>query len=270
MSLTFLCLGSGTSYGVPMIGCDCPVCRSPDPRNRRTRSSCALSDGEATILIDSSTDLRAQVLAHGVTSLDAVFYTHAHADHLHGIDDLRGFTVRQRRALPIYGDRRTIDHIVRHFDYIFQDPEYHLGWGIPRLSPAVIPAAGVRVGTMQVRPIPILHGPLPIFGYRVGGFAYLTDCSGIPASSRDLLRGLDTLVIDGLRPRPHPMHFSIGQALDVVRDLAPRQTFLTHLTHDVDHAVMEKELPTGVGLAWDGLRVRIEMDGEEYSHIEMV
>jgi phosphoribosyl 1,2-cyclic phosphate phosphodiesterase len=216
-----------------------------------------VSDGTSTILIDTSTDLRSQALRHDVCQVDAVVYTHAHADHLHGIDDLRGFTVRRRAPIPVYADRLTVENIRHRYEYMFSDPDFKLGWGIPRLDLAEIPAEGVRVGAMHILPVPIMHGSLPILGYRIGPFAYLTDCSDVPESSRAMLHGLDTLVIDGLRPRPHPTHFSISQAVDMVRILSPRQAFLTHLTHDVDHDTMEAELPDDIHLAWDGLRVEM-------------
>lgn len=255
-SLDLLCLGTGTSYGVPMIGCRCPVCRSTDPRNQRTRCSALVTAGATALLIDSSTDLRAQALRHGVDHVDAVLYTHGHADHLHGIDDLRAFTLRQRRPLPCYGDAATMELIRDRYAYMFADPEFALRWSIPRLELHCLDGP-VAVGGVTVLPVPLMHGTLPVLGFRIGRLAYLTDCSAIPESSWALLQGLHTLVIDGLRPQPHPTHFCIAEALAVAARLHPEITLLTHLTHDVDHAPVEAALPPGVRLAYDGLSLRV-------------
>jgi phosphoribosyl 1,2-cyclic phosphate phosphodiesterase len=239
-----------------MIGCRCPVCRSTDPRNQRTRSSAVVTVDAVTLLIDTSTDLRTQALRHGVDRVDAVLYTHTHADHLHGIDDLRSFTLRQRQPLPCYGNAETIRVIRDRYPYIFADPECLLRWSIPRLELREL-RGPVSLGGVEVVPVPLLHGRLPIYGFRIGRLAYLTDCSEIPYASWALLEGLHTLVIDGLRPQPHETHFSIAQALEVVARLRPAQAFLTHLTHDVDHGPTEAQLPPGVRLAYDGLRVKV-------------
>jgi phosphoribosyl 1,2-cyclic phosphate phosphodiesterase len=255
-TVDFLCLGSGTSHGVPMIGCHCAVCRSPDPRNQRTRCSALVIAGDVSLLIDTSTDLRAQALRHGLDRLDAVLYTHGHADHLDGIDDLRSFTLRQRQPLPCYGDSATIGLIRERYSYMFADPDFRLRWSIPRLELREM-AGPTEVCGVHVIPVPVLHGRLPIYGFRIGRLGYLADCSGIPDYSWPLLEGLHTLVIDGLRPQPHETHFSIGQALAVIARLRPEQAFLTHLTHDVDHGPIEAQLPPGVHLAYDGLRVTL-------------
>ena len=252
----FLCLGSGTSHGVPMIGCTCKVCRSTNPKNKRTRSSGIYYHGHTAILIDTSTDLRQQALRHRLNHIDAVLYTHAHADHLHGIDDLRSFTLLQRNVIPCYGDAETLALIRERYPYLFKDPDFSLGWSIPRLDmrPA---AAPFDLDGATITPIPIFHGKALILGYRIDRFAYLTDCSAIPDASMTLLRNLHTLILDGLRPRPHATHFCIAQALEIIEELRPEQAFLTHLTHDVDHDVVEAELPESVHLAYDGLTVPI-------------
>ena len=252
--IRLLFLGSGTSYGVPMIGCDCDVCRSGDPRNTRTRASVLIRAGDAAILIDSSTDLRAQALGCGLAEIDAVLYTHSHADHLHGIDDLRSFSGRRRQPLPAYGDAQTVEFIRRNYAYIFNDAGFRLGWGIPRLELHVIDGP-TDVAGVRVLPVPILHGRRTILGFRVGRLAYLTDCSGIPESSMPLLEGLHTLVLDGLRLRPHPTHFNIAQALAAIETIGPERAYLTHLTHNVDHAAVEAALPARVRLAYDGLEL---------------
>ncbi len=254
----FICLGSGTSYGVPVPACRCDVCRSDDPMNRRTRCSAILRIRGRNVLVDAATDFRAQALREGLDRIDAVLVSHSHADHLHGIDDLRAFSLSRREPIPTYGNKATLADIRDRFGYMFDDPTFHLGWGIPRLELHEIDAPSEICGAMVI-PVPVLHGNQSILGFRVGGLAYLTDCSGIPDDSRELLRDLDTLVIDGLRPRPHPTHFSIPEALEVVAELGPRQAFLTHLTHEIDHASFEKTLPDSVRLAYDGLRLTVPL-----------
>ena len=252
--LEILFLGSGTSHGVPVIGCDCPVCRSADPRNSRTRSSILVRCRGLNLLVDTAPELRIQVVRERIDRVDAVLYTHDHADHLHGIDDLRAFCQKHRMAIPLYGNEATLATIRSRWPYMFQDLEFaqrHLNVARLRLCPVSGP---FRVEGLEIVPIPLRHGEADILGYRIGRFAYLTDCSEIPEASIELLRGLDTLVVDGLRPRPHRTHFSLGQACLAVARLRPRQAFLTHLTHNVDHATVDAGLPAGVHLAYDGLR----------------
>ncbi len=252
--MRLLFLGTGTSYGVPMIGCDCDVCRSSDPRDKRTRASVLVKLGGGNVLIDTATELREQALRNGVTRIDAVLFTHAHADHLHGIDDLRRFSGMQRRRVPVYGDVKMIAHIRRSHEYIFSDPDFTLGWGIPRLD--LKPLDGpVEICGRTVTPVPIFHGAQTILGYRIGRLAYLTDCSGIPESSVPLLEGLHTLVLDALRERPHPTHYSLPEALAVVERLKPERAYFTHIAHDLAHAATESRLPENVRMAYDGLEV---------------
>jgi phosphoribosyl 1,2-cyclic phosphate phosphodiesterase len=254
-SLEILFLGTGTSHGVPMMGCDCAVCTSADPRNQRTRSSILIEVDGLSLLVDTATELRIQAIRERLDRVDAVLFTHDHADHLHGIDDLRAFCQKHRMLIPLYGNQQTLDTIRMRWSYMFQDPEFtqrHLN--VARLG--LCPVSGpFRVGEVEVVPIPLLHGDAEILGYRVGQFAYLTDCSEIPDTSIPLLQGLDTLVIDGLRQRPHRTHFSLGQACLAAARLRPRRTYLTHLTHNVDHATVDGALPAGVHLAYDGLRL---------------
>lgn len=254
-ALEILILGSGTSHGVPMIGCDCAVCRSADPRNQRTRASILIRAEGLNLLVDTAPELRLQAVRECLDRVDAVLFTHDHADHLHGIDDLRAFCERHRLLIPLYGDERTLTEIRRRWPYMFQDPEFtqrHLNVARLALCPV---AAPFTIEGVEITPIPLLHGAAQILGYRIGRFAYLTDCSEIPETSIPLLRDLDTLVIDGLRPRPHTTHFSLGQACLTVARLRPRQAFLTHLTHNVDHAAVDAALPAGIRLAYDGLRL---------------
>ncbi len=253
-------LGSGTSHGVPMIGCDCAVCTSTDPRDRRTRPSIVVRYDDATILIDTSPELRLQAVTNGLLHVDAVLYTHTHADHTHGIDDLRAFNMRQGAAIPLYGSRASMDDIDARFGYIFR-PTW-LGGGLPMLDLHAVDGDGsFEIRGRAVTPVPVLHGMLPVFGYRFGRFAYVTDASAIPETSLALLHGLDVLILDALRFREHPTHFNIPQALDVIARVKPRQAYLTHLTHDVMHARDDRELPNGVALAYDGLTFEVpDMD----------
>lgn len=244
-------LGSGTSHGVPVIGCSCAVCRSNDPRNRRTRASVMVKTGEGqVILFDTATEFRLQAVREGIERVDGVFYTHAHADHIHGLDDLRPLS--WKGEIPLYGNQPTIDEIAQRFSYIFRQSQE--GGGKPRVSLHTIePAELLRFGGIEILPVPLLHGELPVLGYRIGPFAYLTDCSAIPESSYQLLEGVEYLIIDALRPRPHPTHFSFDQATAESRRIGAKQTWFTHLCHDVDHREMEKSFPAGISPAWDGL-----------------
>ncbi len=243
-------LGSGTSSGVPMIGCRCPVCTSPEPKNKRTRASVTVELSGGTVLIDTSTDLRQQALSCEIERVDAVLYTHAHADHLHGIDELRVYNLRQLKEIPCYASREVAGRIRAYFDYIFdqeESPSFR-----PFLELVEIDGPFEILGETVV-PIPLLHGDLQVLGFRLGDFAYLTDVSEIPEESFELLEDLDLLVLDALRPRPHPTHFGIEQALSVVERLKPGRTALTHLSHLIDHGSTSRELPVGVELAFDGM-----------------
>jgi phosphoribosyl 1,2-cyclic phosphate phosphodiesterase len=242
-------LGSGTSTGVPMVGCSCAVCRSDDPRDRRSRCSILIQHDGRHILVDTSTDLRHQALRENIPRIDAVLYTHCHADHVNGIDDLRGFNFIHRQLIPCYGDPATMAAITRIFSYIFTGEE--AGGYRPLLEPHPVSAPFDLFG-LTVVPVPLEHGSGVSTGYRLGPFAYLTDCSAIPASSLPLLRGVDTLLLDALRHTPHPNHFTVAQALEVVDLIAPRRAVLTHLTHEIRHRDGEG-LPAGVEFAWDGM-----------------
>jgi phosphoribosyl 1,2-cyclic phosphate phosphodiesterase len=244
-------LGSGTSTGVPMVGCGCPVCTSDDPRDKRTRASIIIEASGRYILVDTSTDLRKQVIRERIPRIDAVLFTHAHADHIHGIDDLRGFHFIHRKIIPCYGSRETIEIVSGNFSYIFAGLET-AGFS-PLMEPHVISAPFDLFG-LRIIPIPLIHGTMSATGYRIGNFAYLTDLSSIPDSSMGLLKGLDVLVIDALRYTPHSNHLNIEGALLVARVLKPSRTFFTHLTHEVFHAD-GKKLPDGVEFAYDGLKL---------------
>jgi len=245
-------LGSGGSPGVPMPACDCAVCRSGAPKNQRTRCSALISYRGRNLLIDTSTDLRQQVLREKIGRIDAVLYTHTHADHVHGIDDLRPFNHRQQQLIPLYGSAPAMGHLHRVFPYIF-DPDGKPGYR-PRLETRVLNGP-TGIIDLPVTPIPLRHGEDEATGYRVGPVAYLTDCSEIPAASRELLQDLDLLVLDGLRLRPHPTHFHIASAVSAAREIGARRTLLTHLNHEIDHPRHERELPPGFGFAYDGQRL---------------
>lgn len=252
--MKLLFLGCGTSTGVPVIGCPCGVCASKDPRNHRTRSSLLIEIDGKNILIDASTDLRAQALGNGITRIDAVLFTHPHADHIHGIDDLRAFNMAQGAAIPIYANEHTISRIKAMFDYIFAENNGE-SWR-PDLTPHVIEGPFSIFGT-QIVPIDISHGKASILGFRFGDAAYVTDCSHMPAASLEKLMGIKVLIINALRHRPHPTHLNIEQALEISRRLKPERTFLTHLSHSLDYAVDGGKLPEGVELAYDGLTLEV-------------
>jgi phosphoribosyl 1,2-cyclic phosphate phosphodiesterase len=250
-------LGSGTSHGVPMIGCTCAVCRSGDPRDRRTRPSVYVAvEHGPSILIDTSTDLRMQALTHGVTRVDAILFTHSHADHIMGMDEVRRFNAVKGGAIPAYADARTAEDLRRTFSYVF-DPPSEPGGGIPQVNLTTI-TGSFDVESVAVVPVPIFHGSRPILGFRLGSFAYLTDCNRLADDAWPMLEGVDILILDALRHRPHPTHFTVAEALEVVSRIKPRETYLTHICHDLPHAATNQSLPIGVELAYDGLAFDIE------------
>ena len=255
-TLDIVILGSGTSTGIPVVGCRCDVCRSENPRNQRTRCSALIRCAGHNLLIDTSTDLRQQALREDIRHVDAVLYTHYHADHVHGIDDLRGFNVPGGAPIPLYADPDTLAGLRRNFNYIFdqsQPPGY-----IPKLS--LHPIAGpLKLFGLEITPIPLCHGAQMTTGYRCGPVAYLTDCNGIPDTSLALLDDLKLLVLDGLRFRPHPTHFNIPEAVAIAESIGAEQTLLTHLSHDVEHLCHDAALPDGINLAYDGQRFSFEV-----------
>lgn len=248
-------LGTATSHGVPMIGCTCPVCTSDDPRDQRNRPSIYLELVDGTcVLVDTTPDLRRQALSFGISRVDAILFTHCHADHVMGLDDVRRFNALQHGSIPCYGDARTLDELRAVFAYIFTVKSE--GGGLPQIT--LYPVDGpFTVGAQTIVPVPVMHGTREILGYRIGSFAYLTDCSGIPESSWPLLQGVETLVIDALRHRPHPTHFSVSESLEVIARLRPARAFLTHVCHDLGHASTSAMLPAGVELAYDGLTLEV-------------
>ncbi len=254
MKITFL--GTGTSHGVPMIGCDCAVCRSTDPRDTRLRPSALVEtdDGQA-LLIDAGPDLRTQALAYGVRRVDALLFTHGHADHILGLDEIRRFNSLQQSSMPCFADDLTVREIRTVFAYAF-DPATPRGGGIPQLDLFTV-AGPFCIGRQEVVPVPIFHGARPLLGFRVGALAYLTDCSHIPDDSWPLLDNVDVLVLDALRDKRHPTHFSLEEAVAASRRIGARRTYFTHMCHDLGHAATCARLPEGIELAYDGLVVSL-------------
>ena len=258
MRLTFL--GTGTSFGVPQLGCDCAVCRSRDPRDQRTRVGAAVeTDSGAVLLIDTPPELRLQLVRAHIDRVDAVLYTHGHADHTHGIDDLRAITARRDLHLPMYGAADTLGILEAKFSYIFDDTIKPLPGTSKPQGRAIRLAAGdtVRVADVDVTAVPVPHGTVTVFAYRIGPLAYVTDAKTVPDDALALLRGARVLVVNALFRRPHPTHLSLPEALGVATKIGAERTYLTHLTHENFHADLEAELPAGVAPAFDGLTITI-------------
>ncbi len=258
MKLTFL--GTGTSFGVPQLGCGCAVCRSADPRDRRTRVGAVVeTDGGTRILIDTPPELRMQLIAAGIADVDAVLFTHEHADHTHGIDDLRAITVRRAAPLAVYGSKETLDALRSKFGYIFdQSIKPRPGSSKPEgEAREVTPGTPFRVGGADVLPIALPHGPTSVLGYRIGRLGYVTDAKTLPPAAVDALKGVSVLVINALFKTEHPSHLSIPEAVEMAKVVGAERTFLTHLTHRMLHADLEAELPRGIAPAFDGLTLRI-------------
>lgn len=254
--LEVVVLGSGTSHGVPMIGCGCAVCRSCDPHDRRTRPSVWLRCGATCLLVDTAPELRLQCLANGIDRVDAVLFTHHHADHVSGLDDVRRFNWLLGGPVPCYGTRRTLDALRRMFAYAF-DAAPDSPHSRPQIDLRELSADTLTIGEATVVPIPLMHGPMPVLGFRVGSFAYCTDCSFIADDSVDKLRGVEVLILDALRRKPHPTHFSLEQAVAMAGRIGAARTFFTHIAHELGHAATNAELPRGMALAHDGLRVNL-------------
>jgi phosphoribosyl 1,2-cyclic phosphate phosphodiesterase len=249
-------LGSGTSVGVPTIGCPCEVCNSCDPRDRRLRPSIALRWQDRCVVIDTGPDFRQQALAARLHRVDAVLYTHAHADHILGLDDLRPFNFFQKDPIPVYGSEDTMNVIRRVFQYIFHEGKSESSR--PRIHPRVFDSEPLKVHGVSFIPIPVKHGRGPCHGFRFGNTAYLTDHSEIPETSLGLLQGLDVLFLDALRYKPHPTHSTVEQSLKTVELLKPARTYFTHISHDLKQDRDEPLLPPGVRMAYDGLELEVE------------
>lgn len=253
--LEVVVLGSGTSHGIPMIGCSCPVCTSSDPRDRRTRPSVFVRWGDLRILVDTATELRLQCVANGVDHVDAVLFTHHHADHVAGLDDLRRFNALSKAPVPLYGTERTLSGVRRMFSYAFDAPPPDSPHSRPRLTLQVIGDEPFEVRGRAIVPVPLMHGRMAVHGFRFGSFAYCTDCSEIPETSFGRLRGLEVLILDALRHDSHPAHFNLEQAVAAARRIGARRTYFTHMAHQLGHAATSAMLPAGIELAYDGLRI---------------
>ncbi len=251
MQLTML--GVGSSAGTPMIGCKCPTCTSIDPRNSRTRCSSVIQlENGKSILIDTGPDLRQQALREGLTQIDAVLYTHTHADHLHGIDDLRAFCQIQRSQIPLYGNLDAMQHLADKFGYTLREPSHF--WDLPVLKANVI-SAPFQLFDQIVTPIPLKHGNSDIYGYRIGNIAYLTDVSSIPEDSLALLQGLKILLLDCLRYTTHYTHINLEQSLHYAGLINAESTYLIHMTHELEYASLTSQLPKNIFVGYDGLKL---------------
>ena len=261
-ALRLTVLGSGTSMGVPTLGCSCRVCSSEDPRDRRTRSSVLLEADGRNVVIDTTPDFRTQALRERLGRLDAVVYTHGHADHILGLDDIRPFNIKQKSTIPLYASPETLAILRRTFSYIFDDsatphstlPGVRVNTIDGPFDPFALP--GRRI---EVVPVPVRHGPIEVLGFRIGRFAYLTDFSSIPDESKALLGDMDDLILDALRHTPHPMHSTVEQSLALVEELRPRRAWFTHIAHELAHEETNKRLPENVNLAYDGLSFEVPL-----------
>jgi phosphoribosyl 1,2-cyclic phosphate phosphodiesterase len=250
-------LGTGTSTGIPMIGCSCKTCSSPDSRDKRLRASALIESGSTTVLIDTSSDFRQQMLRAKVKSLDGILYTHYHTDHISGFDDLRAFHFLRIPVPMCYASEETYKAIQSMFPYAFGLVPNTGGAMATTVPFTVIDTTPFTIGDISIQAIPLDHGFLEIFGFRIGSFAYLTDCKRIPVASREKLKGVETLVIDGLRYAPHPTHMTIDEAISATQDIGAKMTYLTHMNHDVLHAEAEQKLAKNVRLGYDGLVLEI-------------
>jgi len=248
-------LGTGTSTGVPVIGCKCPICQSTDPHNQRTRSGVAVLTPSGNFLIDTPPEIRIQLLREKIDLIHAAIYTHAHADHIFGLDDLRIFGYRLDMSIPLYCEPEVEKRLKKSFDYAFDKnggSKHH--FAVPKLHFESVSLEAFELLGLPVQPIRLMHGELPVLGYRINDVAFCTDANYIPDESWPLLADLDVLVINALRSKPHPTHFCIDEALAVIKRLKPKQAYLTHISHQIDHATTNEHLPAGVKLAYDGLR----------------
>ncbi|HFE65503.1 MAG TPA: MBL fold metallo-hydrolase [Caldithrix sp.] len=256
MKITFL--GTGTSMGVPIIGCNCEVCRSDDPRDKRLRTSVLIHHRGKNIVIDTGSDFRQQALRANIATLDAILFTHHHVDHVFGLDEIRPINYLRQKTVSVFLSQDTLDYLKKIYSYIFARPQHYKD--LPRIQWQVLNGSPFIIDDIPVTPIPLLHGCLPILGYRIGNFAYCTDVSEIPAESYPLLAGLEVLVLGALRYRPHPTHFTIEQAVEEAQKIAARKTYLVHMSHEVSHQKLSGSLPDTIQPAYDGLVVTV---GEE-------
>lgn len=251
MKITFL--GTGTSIGVPVIGCECEICRSVDPRDNRLRASILWEVGNTNILVDAGPDFRIQMLRAKCSSVSSILLTHLHYDHVGGLDDVRGLNLSMKKAVDIYANRQTADAVRRVMPYVFVENKYP---GVPNMNLYEVDEESFEASGVLVEPIPVMHGKMPILGYRIGNWAYITDASYISEESMTKLQGLDVLILNALRFKEHPSHFSVEESLAIVEQLKPRRTYFTHFSHEIGlHSETQKKLPPNVYLAYDGLIV---------------
>jgi len=249
-------LGTGTSHGVPVVGCKCPICLSDNPKNNRTRSSILVHAPQGNFVIDTTPELRIQLLRESIDLVHAAVYTHAHADHIYGLDDLRQFGHLLDRDIPLYCEKNVEQQLRQAFAYAFAPvPANRKRGAIPRFEFQSVTTTPFHLLGLPIQPIRLLHGKLPIFGYRFANVAYCTDVGEIPEESWPLLENLDVLILDALRYREHPTHFNIAQAIEVVEKVRPRKAYFTHIAHDIEHEKASQSLPENIAFAWDGLRI---------------
>ncbi|RCW61963.1 MULTISPECIES: MBL fold metallo-hydrolase [Halanaerobium] len=252
MQITFL--GTGTSHGVPVIACDCEVCQSDNPKNKRMRTSVHIKSEEYNLLIDTPPEMRLELINNNIKNVDSVLMTHAHADHIMGFDDIRALNWFQGKEMPVYGDHKTLNHIKRIFPYIFSDE--NPGGGVPQVILKKIEGE-IKFMDLNVKAVPIYHGDNKILAYRINNFAYLTDCSKIPDSSLKLLEGIEYAAVDALRFEKHPTHMSVDQAVELIDKLNLKHGYLTHISHRLDHKKLNDYLPENISAAYDGLIINI-------------
>ncbi len=250
-------LGTGTSIGVPVIGCGCPTCTSTNPRNNRLRCAVVLGLSEGNLLVDTPPDLRTQLLREKIGIVHATLFTHDHADHVFGLDDLRLFPYYLKHAMPVYCEDQVEARIRKSFDYAFAEEAASYGGGVPQIEFRRITTEPFEVLSQRMIPIRLGHGKFRVLGFRFGNVAYCTDTNDIPGESWPLLAGLDVLVLDALRQKPHPTHFSLAEAVETARRVGAKQTFFTHMSHDLEHEATNASLPAGMQLAYDGLRIAL-------------
>ena len=254
MKITFL--GTGTSQGVPVIACECAVCLSGDPRDNRLRTSLIVETGKSTLLFDAGPDFRQQMLREHIKKLDAILLTHEHKDHIAGMDDVRAFNYKSQDAIDIYAEERVLEAVRVEYAYVFSEKKYP---GIPQMRLNSIPEYGFKIKGIGIVPVRVRHMDMEIYGFRIGNFAYITDASYIPEQSKEKLIGVKYLVINALRKQKHVSHFCLKEAVDFIREISPRKAFLTHVSHQMGlYKEVEKELPPGIMLAYDGLRLECE------------
>ncbi|MCK6617540.1 MAG: MBL fold metallo-hydrolase [Cyclobacteriaceae bacterium] len=253
MTITFL--GTGTSQGVPVIGCTCEVCSSVDFRDKRLRSSVHIQTENLSLVIDTGPDFRQQMLRENIQRVDAILMTHAHRDHTAGLDDVRAYNFKQNITMPVYGMHETLSQIQSDFAYIFGPDNYP---GLPRITLLPITSQPFSINNVEIIPLPVLHLKLPVLGFRIGSFAYITDANYIPEETLEKLRGIKHLVLNALQREPHISHFNLAEAIDMVKTINPEKAWFTHISHKLGtQRTIEKELPEGIALAWDGLQLSI-------------